>query len=150
MSGPKNIYIAIVDDDESMCRSLGRLLRTANFQSITYNSAEAFLDDQKHPQFDCMVFDIKLGGMSGIELKIRLDSAESVTPVIFITSHDDPETRIQALATGAAGYFRKTEPGADILGCIRRAIASAQGAPDADTRSGNEDAGPTSPNGGTP
>ena len=104
MSSTQNIYIAIVDDDESMCRSLGRLLRTANFQTITYLSAEAFLKDSKHPQFDCLVLDIRLGGISGIELNKRLTSEGSTIPVIFITAHDDPETEKLAMATGC-GLF---------------------------------------------
>ena len=123
MSSTRNIYVAVVDDDESMCRSLGRLLRAAGFQPITYQSAEALLEDSKHPQFDCLVLDIKLGGMSGIELKTRLDYASSTTPVVFITSHDDPETKRQALTAGCAGYFHKTDSGAEVLDAIRRATA---------------------------
>jgi FixJ family two-component response regulator len=123
MRGPRNIYIAVIDDDESMCRSFGRLLRVSGFQAISYPSAEAFLADLKHPQFDCLVLDVQLGGMSGIELKTRLIFAGSTTPVIFITSHDDPEARRQALTAGCAGYFRKTDCGRDVLDAIRRAVA---------------------------
>lgn len=124
MSSPENIYVAIVDDDESICRSLGRLLRAFNFQAITYASAEAFLEDTKHPEFDCLVLDVQLGGMSGIELKTRLNWAESTMPVIFITSYDDPEARKQALVAGCAGYFQKTDSGTEVIDAIRRAIAS--------------------------
>src|SRR6185295_6180226 len=68
MSTTPTIYVAVVDDDQSVCRSFARLLRSAGIQPITYFSAEAFLADSKRPQFDCRVFDVQLGGMSGIEL----------------------------------------------------------------------------------
>jgi FixJ family two-component response regulator len=118
----KNIYVAVIDDDEGVCRSLSRLLRAAHFQAITYNSAESFLADTKHPQFDCLVLDVQLGGMSGLELRDRLSGVQNCTPVIFITANDEPEVRAQAKASACAGYFRKTDSGADVLGAIRRAV----------------------------
>lgn len=117
----RNIYIAVVDDDESICRSLSRLLRAAHFQPITYLSAEAFLADKNHPRFDCLVLDIQLGGMSGLELRKRLSAVNERTPVVFITAHDEPEVREQAEASGCAGFFRKTASGTDVLAAIRRA-----------------------------
>ena len=122
MSSTRNIYIAVIDDDESLCRSMSRLLRAAHFQPITYSSAEAFLADTKRPKFDCLVLDIQLKGMSGLDLSQRLSAVKDATPVIFITAHDDPEVRAQAEASGCAGYFRKTDSGADVLAAIRRAI----------------------------
>jgi FixJ family two-component response regulator len=121
MSSSQNIYVAIVDDDEGICHSFSRLLRAAHFQPITYPSAEAFLADKKHPRFDCLVLDIQLPGMSGVELNRRLAAVKDATPVIFITAHDDPEARAQAKASGCGGYFRKTDSGADVLAAIRRA-----------------------------
>ena len=119
MTSPANIYIAVVDDDESLCRSLGRLLRAAGIQPIIYNSAEAFLADAKHPTFDCLLVDIRLGGMSGIELAQWLGSA---TPVIFMTAHDEPEVRAQAGQTGCAAYLRKTDSAETMLAAIRKAV----------------------------
>jgi FixJ family two-component response regulator len=114
------IYVAIVDDDESICRSLGRLLRAAGLQPITYDSAESFLADTKRPQFGCLVLDIQLGTISGVELARRLVAAGGHTPTIFVTAHDDPETRADAEAAGCAAYFRKTDSGAEVLEAIRR------------------------------
>jgi len=111
-------YVAIVDDDESVCRSFGRLVRAAGLQLITYSSAEAFLADTKHPQFGCLVLDIQLGGMSGIELAQRLAAEGQPTPIIFITAFDEPETRAAAKAVGCAAYFRKTDPGDEVLKAI--------------------------------
>ena len=115
------LYVAVVDDDEGFCRSLGRLLRAAGMQPITYSSAEAFLADRKRPQFDCLVLDVQLGGMSGIELGRRLAGEGHHAPFIYMTAHDLPETRAGAEAAGCAAFFRKTDPGADVLDAIRRA-----------------------------
>jgi FixJ family two-component response regulator len=123
MSRATTIYVAVVDDDASLCRSFGRLLRAAGIQSITYASAEAFLADKKHPQFDCLVLDIQLGGMSGIELGRQLAEEAGHAPFIFITAHDEPQAREEALASGCAAYFRKTDSGADVLATIRRLAA---------------------------
>ena len=123
MSNTTHAYVAIVDDDESLCRSLGRLLRASGMQPIAYLSAEAFLADTKRPSFDCLVLDVKLGGLSGIELAERLVAEGGRVPFIFITAHDDPESRGRAEIAGCAAYFRKTDPGADIVDTIRRLAA---------------------------
>ncbi len=122
MSSTRNIYIAVIDDDESLCRSMSRLLRAAHLQPITYPSAEVFLADTKRPKFDCLVLDIQLKGMSGLDLSQRLAAVKDATPFVFITAHDDPAVRAQAEASGCAGYFRKTDSGADVLAAIRRVI----------------------------
>jgi len=122
MSATEPIYVAVIDDDERYCRSLARLLRAAGMQSITYASAETFLADTKQPRFDCLVIDVQLGGMSGIDLGRRLVAEGRVVPVIYVTAYDDPETRAEARAAGAAAFFRKAESGADLLDAIRRVV----------------------------
>jgi len=114
------IYVADVDDDEDVCGSMGRLLRAAGINAVTYRSAEAFLVDTNHPRFDCLVLDIQLEGMSGLELSRRLAALQDATPVIFITAHDDPTVRAEALASGCAGYFRKNDPGQKVIDAIHR------------------------------
>jgi FixJ family two-component response regulator len=123
MSSTGPLYVAIVDDDEHLCRSLGRLLRAAGMQAVAYASGEAFLADSKHPRFDCLVLDVELGGMSGIELARRLVAEGRYAPFIYLTAHDDPRTRAAAEAAGCAAFFRKTDPGADVLRVIRRVAA---------------------------
>ena len=118
------VYVAVVDDDEELCRSFGRLLRAAGFQPITYASAEALLADTKHPQFDCLVLDIELSGMSGIELVEHLLAKGSSTPFIFITAHEQFNARARAEVPGAAAYFRKTDSGADVLSVIRKCVST--------------------------
>ncbi len=129
MQGPglenANIYVAVVDDDESVRRSFSRLLRAAGFQPIAYRSAEALLEDSKRPRFDCLVLDIQLEGISGLELRRRLLAVKDPTPVVFVTAHDSPELKTEAEATGCAGYFRKSEPGTQVLEAIQHAVETA-------------------------
>jgi len=113
-------YVAIVDDDENICRSFARLLRAAGLQAVTYDSAESFLADRKHPQFGCLVLDIQLSGMSGLELAQHLAATGQRTPIIIITAHDDPEARRAAETSGCAAYFRKTDSGKEVLEAILR------------------------------
>ena len=122
MNSRCNNYVAVVDDDASVGRSFSRLLSAAGFQPVAYLSAEAFLEDSKRPHFDCLVLDIQLDGMSGLELSQRLAAVKDSTPVVFITAHDDPKVRSEALASGCAGFFRKTDPGAVVLDAISKAV----------------------------
>ena len=117
-------YVAVIDDDESICRSLSRLLTGAGLSPISYRSAEEFLDDRMRVPFDCLVIDVQLEGMSGVELSRRLAACQIHTPVIYITAHDDPKVREEALSAGAVAYFRKTDSGADIIEAIRQAISA--------------------------
>ena len=122
MSTTQKLYVAIVDDDDSSCRSVGQLLRAVGMNPIGYPSAEAFLADTKRPRFDCLVLDIRLPGITGIELCERLAAGGSKTPVIYLTAHDDTEVRERALRTACAAYLRKTEPSTAVLDAIRQAI----------------------------
>lgn len=128
MPGDPNTYVAIVDDDESVCRSLGRLLSASGFLPVTFSSAEDFLDDRKRPHFDCLVLDVQLDGISGIELARRLVAVNDQTPFIFITAHDDPAAEAEAIALGCAGYFRKHDAGNAIIHSIREAVCRKRSA----------------------
>ena len=116
--------VAIIDDDASANRALGRLLRGAGFEPSGFESAESFLVDPLRPTFGCLLVDIQLTGMSGLELQRRLQSEGSHVPVIFITAHDDPGYRAEAVRRGCVGFFRKTDPGALIVDTLRRALAT--------------------------
>jgi FixJ family two-component response regulator len=117
------IKVAVVDDDESLCRSLARLLRAHGLESSTFPSAEIFLEADP-ADFDCLVLDLQLGGASGVELQHSLSKGLTSPPIIFITAHDDPAVRQQALDGGCAGYFKKTDPGEAIVNRIREAVAT--------------------------
>ena len=123
MDSSANVGVAVVDDDENLRRSFARLLRAAGMLPTTYPSAEAFLADPKYSGFDCLVLDIQLPGMSGLELQKQLQAEGVVTPIVFITAHDDAKVRKQAHAAGCAAYFRKTDSGSEVLEAIRRVVA---------------------------
>lgn len=123
VSGVGNLYVGIVDDDESLRRSVARLLRAAGMQPITYGSAEAFCADEKQPRFVCLVLDIQLPGMSGIDLRNKLAAEGVATPVLFVTAHDDPRARAAAMAGQCVGYFRKTDAGSKLLNAIRGVVS---------------------------
>ena len=127
--GERIVSVAVVDDDASLCRSLSRLLRAAGIQPVAYFSAEAFLEDAARPRFDCLLLDVQLGGISGLELSRRLSAAQDTTPVIFITAQDDPELRTQAMAEGCAGFFRKTDPGSLVMDAIQRTTGALGSSP---------------------
>ena len=123
MTPSPTIYIAVVDDDESYCRSLARLLRAVDYQPITYNSAEAFLADRKHPRFDCLVLDIALGaGISGLELARRLAMVGSPTPIVYVSAHDDDKTRVEAEGTRCTAFVSKIESSDVLLKAIEAAL----------------------------
>jgi FixJ family two-component response regulator len=110
MTAPSRVCVAVVEDDESARRALSRVLRAQGMQLVSYDSAEAFLADTARPAFDCLLLDIELRGMSGIQLQQQLKAAGSSTPVIYITAHDEPAIREQAQALGCAAFLRKTSP----------------------------------------
>ena len=122
-----NTCVAVIDDDASVCRALGRLLRAAGIQAISYASAEEFLRDQKRPTFDCLVVDVQLAELSGIDLQERLASGGGRLPTIFITATDDPGMRERAEGLGCLAYLRKTDSGHELLRLIRGALEAKKG-----------------------
>ena len=124
MSVPAALVVAIVDDDDLHCRSLGRLVRRAGFHALTFESAENFLAAPERASFKCLLLDIHLGGMSGIALHRRLLAQGDRTPVIYITAHDDPAGRTEALSTGCAGFFLKTDASNAIIDALRRVTST--------------------------
>ena len=115
-------YIAIIEDDESLSRSLARLLQASGYLPVTYHSAEAFLGDAKQPMFDCLIVDIQLGGMSGLELGESLARNGSNIPLIFLTAHENWETLKQSISTQHVVLLRKNDPGEMVINAIESSI----------------------------
>jgi FixJ family two-component response regulator len=99
--------IAVVEDDPSMLRGLSRLLSANGFRVDRFTSAESFLDDVSTCEAICLVVDIHLGGISGIDLKRKLASSGRDLPVIFMTAIDNEATRREAFDAGCVAYLRK-------------------------------------------
>ena len=110
--------IAIVDDDESVRRSLRRLVRSAGYAVETFASAAEYLAWLPRGQAACLLLDVHMKEMTGLELQRRL-----AAPVVFITSHDDSLTRTRIESSGAAGHLWKPFDESEVLDVIRRAVA---------------------------
>lgn len=115
--------IAIVDDDPGMQRSLKDLLGARGFGTSVFSSAEDWLERGGAVRVDCMVVDVWLGGITGIELQRRLRAAGSTVPVIFMTARYDEATRSQALEAGGLSLLCKPFPAAQLIAAIDSATA---------------------------
>jgi len=114
--------IYIVDDDDSIRRAMKRLIRSVGMDVEVFASAQEFLDSKHRTHDACVIVDIKMPGMSGLELQEVLLARGFQLPVIFITGFDSPETRDQAKKAGAAGYFRKPIDDQALLDTIQWAL----------------------------
>jgi FixJ family two-component response regulator len=103
----KTPVVAIVEDDEAVREALSDLLAVLNLSYRTFDRAESFLADYKLGQFDCLITDVRMPGMSGLELQQRLRAIGSSMPVIIITSSTNPMTRTRALEDGAHAFLTK-------------------------------------------
>lgn len=116
--------IAIVDDEEPVRRALLRLLRSAHYQAEAFDSAASFLESLSEATPHCVILDLQMPKMTGLELQQRLRQLAATLPVIVITAYDEPDTRQRCLALGAGWYFRKPVDGNDLLEAIRLAVAA--------------------------
>lgn len=103
----KSLTVYVVDDDESIRRALKRLLRSAGYQAVTFESAEDFMEATSCRGEGCLVLDIRLPGMTGLDLQEKLASSGANYPVIFMTAHDNPQWQERAKKAGALAYLRK-------------------------------------------
>ena len=100
-------YVAIVDDEEPVRKALKRLLRASGLDADTYASGQDFLQASEARMPDCVVLDLHMPGMSGLQVLEELRSAKKSLPTVVITAYDEPASREQCLAAGAAAYLRK-------------------------------------------
>ncbi len=119
-----------MDDDESMCHALARVLRAAGYGVQTYYSAEAYMDDPAHGDTDFLVADIQLRGMSGFDLQQQVRGEAHRPPVALITAHDEADVRERARTSGCAVYLRKPFPATLLIGAIRRSLGDDPVEPD--------------------
>lgn len=121
--------ISIVDDDLSVRRALRRLVQSASYAVDTFASAREFLDASPFARPACLVLDLCLGGMSGLELQEQLAVDGAGIPVILITAHDDAATSERVRRSGAAAYLRKPFDGQVLLDAIESAVRPELGRP---------------------
>ena len=104
---PSSSLISIVDDDDSVRESLSGLIRSVGFRVTVFASAEEFLNSNHLSDTDCLILDVRMPGMNGLDLQRRLAASHMSIPVIFITAHGDEEARVRALNGGAVEYLLK-------------------------------------------
>jgi FixJ family two-component response regulator len=114
--------ISIVDDDDSLRNSLDNLIRSVGFRAQGFPSAEAFLSSNQVHDTACLILDVRLPGMNGLELQRRIVAANWRIPVIFITSHADGDARARALEAGAVAYLYKPFREEELLNAIDAAL----------------------------
>jgi FixJ family two-component response regulator len=115
--------IAIVDDDELMRSALQGLMKAEGFSAQAFASAEEFLDSGRHHDTACLIADIRMPGMSGLDLQTRLNSERCRIPIIFITAHGDTNMRMQALRAGAVEFLAKPFKDEVLIEHVRAALA---------------------------
>jgi FixJ family two-component response regulator len=121
-SMPRIPLIAIVDDDDALRNSLDNLLRSAGFRAQGFSSAEAFLRANHVHETACLILDVRMPGMNGLELQRQIMAANWQLPIIFITSHADDEARARALEAGAVAFLYKPCREDDLLHAIDAAL----------------------------
>jgi FixJ family two-component response regulator len=113
--------VAVVDDDESIRRALYRLLRSDGIAAATFASAHEFLEAHRRQNFACVVLDVYMGRMSGLDLAERMASEGTSIPIVLITAHDDERIRERAQGVGVSAYLRKPVDAKVLLDAVRRA-----------------------------
>jgi FixJ family two-component response regulator len=115
--------VAVVDDDVSVRRSLDRLIRSVSLEVRVFASAEEFLDSDHPRKADCLILDVRLPGMSGIELHRHLLARRRNVPIIFITAHgSDERARLEAASDWTVAYFIKPFSGDELLDAVNVAL----------------------------
>ena len=120
----KEQIVAIIEDDESYRIAVQRLLKSAGFSVQSFDSAEAFLNSGQPRETGCLITDIRMPGMSGLELQAKLNSDRCPIPTIFITAHGDEKMRMQVMRAGAVKFLTKPFEAETLLDSVRTALAS--------------------------
>jgi FixJ family two-component response regulator len=120
--GQTSKLIAIIDDNEAMLDSLRDLIESGGFEAECFGSATAFLQSDLLSKAACLIVDIRMPKMSGLELQARLKQEQCNVPIIFITAYDEAETRAQAMQEGAVEFLAKPFDHRLLLKILRRTL----------------------------
>jgi FixJ family two-component response regulator len=118
------LRVAVIDDDASVRKALKRLLCAAEMDADVFASGREFLDWLPSGRPDCLVLDLHMPGMNGLDVQRHLTEERLQVPVVVITGHDDPQTRAKCLSAGAAAYLRKPLDDEALLAAIYRAVGA--------------------------
>jgi len=126
--GATRHLIGLIDDDESVRKSTALLIESFGFRVATYESAESFLNSGYPGDVSCLIVDVRMPGMNGLDLQNHLAAAGSRVPIIFITAHEDKKIRRRAMEAGAVAFLSKPFSDEDLLQTIRSALDTDKGA----------------------
>jgi RNA polymerase sigma factor (sigma-70 family) len=118
----KTAKVFVVDDDESVRDSLQSLIRSAGLSVETFGSAQQFLDNARSDEPSCLVLDVRLPGLNGLDLQRRLAETRIETPIVFITGHGDIPMSVRAMKAGAVEFLTKPFRDEDLLDAIQQAL----------------------------
>jgi FixJ family two-component response regulator len=124
---PKVPVIAIVDDDESFRRATASFIRSLGYSVFQFASAQTFLKSDYLDNTDCVISDVQMPGMNGIELQNELIAQGRRLPVIFVTAFPEMNARSRALAAGAIGFLAKPFSDVELIACVNTALAASGG-----------------------
>ena len=123
MSGEQSSrFIAIVDDDKSVQTALQDLIESEGLSTLCFDSAEQFLDSGAQRKAACLIADVRMPGLSGLELQAKLNADRCRIPIIFITAHGDAKMRIQAMRDGAVEFLTKPFDNAVLVEAVHAAV----------------------------
>lgn len=124
MSPSSQIHVALIEDDASMQQAMRRLLQAHDMRVTVFSSAEHFLSSAPTNPPDCLLLDIQLGGISGLELQSTIVREHPRVPIVFLTEHREESYRATATSLGCAAYLHKTAPAEAVVAAIRNAVAN--------------------------
>ena len=114
--------VAVVDDDDLLRHALRRLLKASGLGAISFESAEDLLNSGRLSEIACLIADVRMPGISGLDLQARLKTVRCAIPIIFITAHGDAKMRIQAMRDGAVEFLTKPFDNAVLIEMVRSAL----------------------------
>jgi two-component system response regulator FixJ len=114
--------VSIVDDDPSIRRSVGNLLLSLGFRVETFDSAAAFLQSAQRQYTGCLVLDLRMPGMDGLDLLLHLAATEQRIPTVVLTAHGDDVARAQTLQAGAVAFLKKPFHSAALIAAVKSAL----------------------------
>jgi FixJ family two-component response regulator len=121
--------ISVVDDDEPIREAINELISSLGYRSVKFASAEEFLSSDRLSDTSCVITDVRMPGLSGIDLQSHLIAQGHTMPIIFITAHADEMTRSRALSAGAIGFLGKPFNEGCLIKCLDTALSGFKGRP---------------------
>ncbi len=122
--------VFVVDDDESVCKALKRLMRSAGIKARTLSSAEDFLNQGCHNVPGCLILDVRMPGMNGLELQEKVVKSGSTMPIIFMSAHEDAPAREQAMKAGAIAFLQKPFEDQILIEKVNSALSRIEDGPE--------------------